>query len=183
MVGQIGPMAGIPISLDSADIRVLAEVGTSLPDTTLLNSIPVDVEWSDALDRLLVGSAKRVVLSLRRGTDLPRESGDRYLWAEEGLSMLARRGVGPERVFIDAIALPWGDDLEAGEGMLDFVRSWSRSGSGAGTLVGLGNLGYGHPEPSRIHREWWGRLRDAGISAALVDAFDPVWREDLPHPG
>jgi hypothetical protein len=183
MVGQIAPMAGVPLCIDSADPGILAEVGSALPDATLINSIPIDVEWTEEFEKLLSHSSKRLVLSLRRQTELPRESHERSRWAEEGLSMLAQHGVGAERVFIDAIALPWGEDLAAGAPMLDFVREWSRSGTGAGTLIGLGNLGYGHPNPSRIHREWWGRLRDAGISAALVDAFDPVWREDLPPPG
>lgn len=173
MVEQVEPMTGLSLSIDSADPAVLAEVGRGARRPVLLNSLALDAEWSEGLEQLLVDGACDVVLSLRRGAGLPEGAADRLAWAEEGVARLEGKGVDPDRIFVDAIALPWGDDFEAGRGMLDFVEEWHRRGTGAGSLVGLGNLGHGNVDAVRINREWLTRLRNAGLAAALVDAFEP----------
>jgi hypothetical protein len=176
MVEQIAPMVKIPLALDSARPEVLVETARRSPRPVLLNSLALDTVWSPELAELLVGTGNSVVLSLRRDGELPADVGTRHDWAMAGVDALVAAGVDHSRILVDAIALPWGDDVDAGRGMLDFVGSWTATR----TLVGLGNIGYGHPEAVRIHREWMGRLRDVGISAALVDAFEPGLRDILP---
>jgi hypothetical protein len=166
-------VTSLQLSVDSGDPAVLCFAAAGARRPVLLNSLPLDAGWSEALEALLVDGECEVVLSLRRGSTLPAGRDDRLAWAEEGLARLEAKGVDPGRVLVDAIALPWADDFEAGRGMLEFVEAWSRHGQGAGALVGLGNLGYGHADAVRINREWWVRLRSAGIAAALVDAFEP----------
>lgn len=173
MVQEVDPMTSLTLSIDSASADVLVAVAALARRPVILNSLPLDVRWSDQLDQLLVSGECEVVLSLRRGQRLPTGVDDRLAWAEEGVARLAARGVARERILVDAIALPWGDDFAAGRGMLEFVAEWSRRASSAGALVGLGNLGHGRPDAVRINREWWALLRDAGIAAALVDAFEP----------
>lgn len=173
MVAQVEPMTSLQISVDSGEPTVLAFAAGGTRRPVLLNSLALDAEWSAELAALLVEGDCEVVLSLRRQSSLPTGREDRVAWAEEGLARLEAKGVDPGRVLVDAIALPWGDDFDAGRGMLEFVETWSRRGSSAGALVGLGNLGHGHADAVRINREWWSRLRNAGIAAALMDAFEP----------
>ncbi len=180
LVQIIEPMVRTPLSLDSADVQALVGAAEHGGRPVLLNSLALDFVWSSSLAAILVGTANRVVLSLRRGHDLPPDAVTRWDWAGAGVSRLVDLGVPEESIFVDAIALPWGDDLESGRGMLDFIERWSAAGSGAGTLVGLGNIGHGHREAVRIHREWMGRLVNVGLSAALVDAFEPGLRSVLP---
>lgn len=179
MANQVGSLVRIPLSIDSADVAVLEYVCARVPGPSLLNSLPRDFEWTEGLRRLLADPARRVVLSLRGRTGLPADATTRLDWARDGLARLEEAGVDPARVFVDAIALPFGDDVEAGRPVLDFIETWASSGSPALTLVGLGNIGYGHPDAVRIHRDWLGRLRDVGIGAALVDAFEPGLRAVL----
>ena len=176
MAEQVAPLVGRPLSLDSADPEVLVAVASTRRGPLLLNSLPVDFDASPELRAVLADPEREVVLSLRRASGLPPDAATRRAWALEGLGRLEAMGVDPSRVLVDAIALPFGDDVDAGRVVLDFVEDWARSGNRAGTLVGLGNFGHGHPEAVRIHREWLVRLRDAGIDAALVDAFEPGLR-------
>jgi len=176
MVEQIAPMVKIPLALDSPRPEVLVEVARRSRRPVLLNSLALDTSWSPELDELLVGTANSAVLSLRRDGELPTDAGTRRAWASAGVEALTATGVEESQIFVDAIALPWGDDVEAGRGMLEFVETWTSTR----TLVGLGNIGYGNPEAVRIHREWMGRLCDVGISAAIMDAFEPGLREILP---
>jgi cobalamin-dependent methionine synthase I len=180
LVQTIEPMVRTHLSLDSADVQALAGAAEHSSRPVLLNSLDLDFVWSPQLAAALVGTANRVVLSLRRGRVLPTDATTRWDWALGGVSRLVDLGVPAERIFVDAIALPWGDDLESGRAMLDFIERWSGGAAGAGTLVGLGNIGYGHREAVRIHREWMGRLINVGVSAALVDAFEPGLRSVLP---
>lgn len=180
MAGQVEAMTSLPLSLDSAAPKVLSVVAAHRRRPCLLNSLPLDFEWSAALESRLTGTANTVVLALRRGRELPEDAGTRRRWAEAGLARLTGYGVQERQVYLDAIALPWGDAVDAGRPMLDFVSGWAASGTGAGTLVGLGNLGYGHRDLVRIHQEWMVRLCDAGISAVLLDAFEPGLRSHLP---
>jgi cobalamin-dependent methionine synthase I len=179
MVEQVAAMVRLPLSIDSAETSVLEAVASRLTRPILLNSLPVDFEPSPGLRRLLSQARCQAVLSLRRAGELPPDSRTRIEWAREGLRRIEAAGGDASRVLVDAIALPFGDDVEAGQPLLEFVRSWAHSGEPAGTLVGLGNIGYGHPDAVRIQREWMRRLRNAGISAALVDAFEPGLLSDL----
>jgi len=180
LVQTIEPMVRTQLSLDSADARVLVAAAKNRSRPVLLNSLALDFVWSQDLAGILVGTANRVVLSLRRGRNLPSTAGMRWDWAMTGVGRLVDLGVPVESIFVDAIALPWGDDLESGRAMLEFIERWSGGGCRAGTLVGLGNIGFGHREAVRIHREWMERLVNVGLSAALVDAFEPGLRSILP---
>ena len=176
LAGQVEPLTKLKLSLDSSDPEIIAFAGLGARRPIIFNSLALDTPWSEPLSRLLLEREPEVVLSLRRGAELPHSMATRLAWAEEGVARLAEKGVDPGRVLVDAIALPWGDDFDAGRGMIEFVEEWSRRAIGAGSLVGLGNLGHGHPDAVRINREWWSRLRSAGIAAALVDAFEPGLR-------
>lgn len=176
MVDQVVAMVGTGVAIDSARIDVLEAVGSRLRRPFLLNSLPVDFEPTEGLRRLLRRPEVSVVLSLRRSDGLPADASERMDLARDGLARLAAAGVPAHRVWIDAIALPVARDPRAASSMLDFVRAWASRGSDAGTLVGLGNLGHGRPDAVRIHREWMGLLRDAGIGAVLLDAFEPGLR-------
>lgn len=179
LLEQVEPLARLTLSLDSVRPEVLGAVARRAGRPVILNSLALDTPWSDDFTALLVDGDCEAILSLRRGHELPASGEERWAWATEGLARLEAKGVDPDRVLVDAIALPWGDDVEAGRGMLDFVERWSSGGTGAGALVGLGNLGYGQPEAVRINREWFARLRNAGLAAALVDAFEPGLRGDF----
>ena len=180
MVQTIEPMLRTQLSLDSADPTALVGAAEHCCRPVLLNSLAVDFVWSPDLASTLVGTANRVVLSLRKGREPAADGATRWSWAHDGVGRLVDLGVAEECVLVDAIALPWGDDLRAGSAMLDFIERWSGAGFRAGTLVGLGNIGYGHGEAVRIHREWLARLVNVGLSAALVDAFEPGLRSVLP---
>jgi 5-methyltetrahydrofolate--homocysteine methyltransferase len=182
LVEQVEPLTPLTLSLDSARPEVLGAVARGTGRPVILNALALDTPWSDDLEALLVEGECEAVLSLRRGHELPASAEDRWAWATEGLARLEAKAVDPGRVLVDAIALPWGDDVEAGRGMLDFVERWSARGSGAGALVGLGNLGHGRADAVRINREWLARLRNAGLAAALVDAFEPGLRDTDPVP-
>jgi cobalamin-dependent methionine synthase I len=75
-----------------------------------------------------------------------------------------------ERVYLDPVLLPWGADLRAGQGLLDFIGRFDA----LPTLVGISNVSFGHAQRGRLNRLWFAALADRGLSAAIIDPFDPA---------
>lgn len=159
------------ICVDSARLEVLLEVAEGRHHRPILNSLELGLEWPAQLASLGATGCD-IVVQLRRGGQLPEGAEDRLAWTEEALERLDVLGVSRERVFIDPVLLAWGDDLQAGRGLLDFVADATRRWPRLRTLVGLGNVSYGHPGRGELHRRWLMELQSRGLRAAIVDPFD-----------
>jgi cobalamin-dependent methionine synthase I len=179
MADVLEPYVGARLSLDSASAEVLVEVSRHRARPVLLNSVDLEVRPEGAVLRSLAGTQNAVVISLRHGSLLPATADERKHWSLAALDAWLEAGLGPSQIFVDAIALPWGDDTIAGRPMLDFVADLAKSHPEIRSLVGLSNIGHGHPDAVRIHREWWARLRDVGIGAVILDAFEEGLRSNL----
>ncbi len=161
----------LPIFLDSADPKVLLRVGRR--PGVVWNSWPADHRPSGAEVEALLDTGAGLVLQLRRGRSLPRGAADRLEWAECALDRLDALGLSTGRpLFLDGVLLPWGEDLPAGRGLLEFVEEAAHRWPDCRTLVGLSNAGYGHPDPAQCCRRWWTALRARGLGAALLDPRD-----------
>ena len=167
----------LPLAVDSADLQVLARAATGRRHAPLLNS--VDLVALESLDDGPLGAlvdreGSLLVVQLRRGAELPDSADLRLRWAERAVELLARRSIDPTRVLLDAVMLPWGGDLGAGRGLLDFVAEAGRRWPSLRTLVGLSNVSYGHGEPRALHEQWLRVLKERGLGAVLLDALDPT---------
>lgn len=164
----------LPLALDSASPDVLTRVGRGRRRAPIFNSIDVDDFVQGTLTLDLGRPDTRLVVQLRRGARLPRSLDDRLEWTREVLDGLDARSLAVERIFVDAVMLPWGDDLEAGRELFEFVEQAGRRWPGLHTLVGLSNVSYGHRDPIRLHALWLDGLARAGLGAVLLDVLDPT---------
>lgn len=169
LVETVEPAVTVPLSLDSADPGVLTALAAGRRLPPLLNSVDVDGLSDPVAEAVRAGAS--VVVQLRKGDTLPGED-DRVRWAADALEHATRQGVPLERVWIDPILLPWGDDVRAARPLFAFLESSARDPQGPRTLVGLSNVSWGHPERRRVNREWLERLRNAGLDGAILDPFD-----------
>ena len=161
--------ADVPVSVDSADPSLLAQLARGRRRPSLLNAI--DATGIPPAIAAAVRDGAQLVIQLRKGARLPG-TGEREAWAEEILTELARQDLPPASIFLDPVLLPWGADLDAGAPLLAFL-DWCRSDPRhPQTLVGLSNVSWGHADRRRVHRQWLPRLRTAGLDAAILDPFD-----------
>ncbi|HEX9639836.1 MAG TPA: dihydropteroate synthase [Candidatus Krumholzibacteria bacterium] len=169
LVPHLETATGRPLSIDSADADLLLQVGRSCRLSPLLNSFSLEHPWPQELAQL-VRDGCAIVCQMRRRGWLPSSCDERLRYAEQCLERLAAMKIPAERVYLDPVLLPWGDDLSAGRGLLDFIERFDA----LPTLVGLSNVSFGHAHRCRVNGLWFTALRDRGLSAAIVDPFDPA---------
>ena len=167
-------VAELPLAIDSADASIVARAGLHRRQPPILNSIDVDSFVGADVPAAFEREGARLVVQLRRATTLPRTLDDRLLWTDAVLAAAAVRSIDVDRLLLDAVMLPWGDDLEAGRDLLDFVAEAHRRWPDLRTLVGLSNVSYGHSDAPRLHALWLDRLAHDGLGAALFDVLDPT---------
>lgn len=170
----VEPLSELPLSIDSARPQIVESVARERRSPPILNSIDVDEFVRGTLAPASAREGTRLVVQLRRGRQLPVSIEDRLAWTELVEQGAAAQGVALERIFLDAVMLPWGDDFAAGRGLREFVRCLARTTPTLRTLVGLSNVSYGHAEPLRLHAAWLDRLGSDGLGAVLLDALDPT---------
>lgn len=159
------------LSLDSPDTSVLLHVAQGRRLPPLLNSVPADPPWPDALVSQVLAGAELIV-QLRVGSTLPGDLTTREAWAEQAVEGALRAGIPLSRLLLDPVVLPWGHDLVAGAAVLQFVEWASARRPKLRTVVGLSNTSWGFPDRAAIHRRWLTALRDRGLSAAILGPLD-----------
>ena len=176
MVEVIEAVADVPLALDSPNRHVVLDTARGRRRAPVLNSWPLDAAIDDTLLERLARSGTRLVVQLREGSRLPVGSDDRRRWADAALERFDRAGVDRTALLIDAVALPWGDDLEAGRGLLRFLAAFTHDHPDVPALVGLGNLGHGTADPVGMQARWLPILLEAGLGAVLLDPLQPRLR-------
>jgi 5-methyltetrahydrofolate--homocysteine methyltransferase len=155
------------LCIDSADEALLVELGKICRLPPILNSFSLESAWPDELAELLRGGAK-LICQMRRADWLPTDCADRLRFAEECCERVERMSLPQEAIFLDPVLLPWGADLGAGRGLLEFLDEFDA----LPTIVGLSNASFGHAGRHAIHRLWLEALGDRGLAAAILDPFD-----------
>lgn len=178
-VDLVGAESSLELFLDSARISVLTEVAGRSARPCSFNSIRDVENLTEKQLEVLRASTGTVVVQLAPGGRLPEGLDDRLRWAERSLEIAAGRGLVGERIWIDPVCLPWGDDVEAGRGLLEFLESAGARWPEHRCILGLSNVGWGHADRRRLHRQWLARFLDRGLGAVILDAFDEDLRTAL----
>ncbi len=172
MAEVVEAVTDLPLSLDGPDPAALLRCARGRRAPVVLNSWPADAVFDETLVDVLQRPGSRLVVQLRHGRTLPAGAEDRRAWAEDAVERFARAGLDPSSLLIDAVALPWGTDVAAGRGLLEFVAAWAHDHPEIPTLVGLGNVGHGAADPAEARRTWLELLAAAGLGAVLLDPRD-----------
>lgn len=176
LVAAIEPVVGIPLALDSSSSSVIeAGLAAIAGDRarTLLNS--ASIERLDVLD-LAAAHGCPVVASASGVAGLPATSGERVENSARIVGEAAGRGIGPERIHLDALVLPVGVDPEAGFAYLDAVRA-IRAAHGPALHItgGFSNVSFGLPARRLVNEAFIAMATEAGADSGIIDplACDP----------
>ncbi len=125
LVGVVGPVTTVPLSIDSSDSAVMT-VGLDLYDpawaggaSPLLNSAAAD--RVDVLE-MAAQRGNPVVLS-STGATMPSDTEERLVRAEEMIQMALGHGLALADLHVDPLVIPIGVDALAGVAYLDAVRA------------------------------------------------------------
>jgi 5-methyltetrahydrofolate--homocysteine methyltransferase len=172
LVRAVGPVASVPLSIDSSDASVL-EAGVAALEPAwgggrapLVNS--ASVERPEVLD-LARDCGSPVVLSCT-GTVMPTTTDERVERAMEIVELAIARGLAPCDLYVDALIIPIGVDAEAGNAYLEAVRAIrQRFGPEIHITGGVSNVSFGLPARRLIGDVFLDLCVQAGQDSGIVD--------------
>jgi 5-methyltetrahydrofolate--homocysteine methyltransferase len=165
---------GCPISLDSRHPAALEAAMAALrPYKVLLNSVTAE---RDSLATLLPIAQKYgaaiVGMPIGHMHGLPKDAPGRLAEADVIVRAAQECNIPKEDVVIDAICLASAAEPGSMQVTLETIQAL-RNELGVATILGIGNAGYGMPEPTRIDLAYLLAAIPWGLDAALVNPATP----------
>ncbi len=172
LVGVVGPVTTVPLSIDSSDSAVMT-VGLDLYDpawaggaSPLLNSAAAD--RVDVLE-MAAQRGSPVVLS-STGATMPSDTEERLVRAEEMIQMALDHGLALADLHVDPLVIPIGVDALAGVAYLDAVRALrERHGPEIHITGGVSNVSFGMPARRLISDVFLDLCVLAGQDSGIID--------------
>jgi 5-methyltetrahydrofolate--homocysteine methyltransferase len=165
---------GCPISLDSRNPAALAAALAALrPYKALINSVSAETVSLESLLPLAASYGAAVVgMPIGHIHGMPKRVEGRLAEARVILDAAERHGIPREDVVMDAICLASSAEPGSMRVTLDTLCALHNE-LGVATILGIGNAGYGMPDPTRIDLAYLLTAVPCGLDAALVDPATP----------
>lgn len=172
LVGAVGPVSSVPLSIDSSDVAVLGagsraiDPGWAGGAAPMLNS--ASAERPEVLDLALTLGGP-VVLSCT-GLSMPSGTDDRIERAHEVVGMALGIGLAPGALYVDPLVIPIGVDPSAGTLYLDAVRVIrDHYGEEVHITGGISNVSFGLPARRLVSDVFLDLCVSAGHDSGIVD--------------
>jgi 5-methyltetrahydrofolate--homocysteine methyltransferase len=165
---------GCSISLDTRDPRALEAALSALhPYKALVNSVSAE---RDCLEALLPVARKYgaaiVGMPVGHQHGVPKTVEERLDGARVIVEAAERVGISHEDILMDAICLASAVQRDSMAVTLDTLRRFHEELKVA-TILGIGNAGFGMPEPTWVDLAYLLAAAPCGLDAALVDPRTP----------
>ncbi len=172
LLDTIGPVATVPLCLDSPDPAILETAFAMVEKTPMINSISLEKERFDAMMPFLEGKECRIVALCMDDSGMPASSDDIVARAERLVTELAAAGMGQDAVYIDPLVQPISTDSTKGTMVLNAVRRIKEMFPEVHITGGLSNISYGLPQRKIINRTFIALMMEAGMDSAIIDPLD-----------
>ncbi len=170
LVETVEATAGVPVSIDSSDVAVLAAgvaASTQPRGRLLLNS--ASIERPEVLDLAAV-SGCAVILAASSAGGMPADAGERVANAAGLIEAAIARGIPAERLFVDPLVLPVAVAPEAPGYVLEAARRLrAEYGDAIHLTGGLSNVSFGMPERRLLNDTFIDLAAEAGIDSGIID--------------
>ncbi len=161
-----------PLCIDTADSDALAGALSAYEGKALVNSVNGE---ASALERTLplVKEHGAAVIGLCMDENgIPPTAEDRLRVAAKILDHAGRRGIPPEDVVIDPLALTMGSDSNAGKIALDTIALVVAE-FGVNVTMGVSNISFGMPERKHINSTYIAMAILAGLTCPITNPMVP----------
>jgi 5-methyltetrahydrofolate--homocysteine methyltransferase len=170
LVTVVEATAGVPVSVDSSDVAVLAAgvaASTRPVGRLLLNS--ASVERPEVLD-LASASGCAVILAASGKGGMPANAEERVANAVALVEEAVARQIPADRLYVDPLVLPVAVEPEAPSHVLEAARRLrAEYGSSIHLTGGLSNVSFGLPERRLLNDVFIDLAADAGIDGGIID--------------
>lgn len=172
LVGAVGPISTVPLSIDSSDSTVMA-VGLELMESGWADGAPplLNSAVADRMDVLGMAADRGspVVLS-STGETMPTRTEERMVRAVELIDMALAHGLPLGAMDVDPLVIPDGVDPEGGTAYLEAVRQLqARYGPSLHITSGVSNVSFGMPMRRLINDVFLDLCVASGQDSGIVD--------------
>ena len=171
LVGYVGSLTQLPISVDSSDISVI-EAGLGAARRAgdrrpLLNS--ASLERTEAVD-LAVRYGARVIVTAAGESGMPANAAERVENASKMVETALGAGIGLGDIFVDPLVFPISVDGSFGLHVLEAIRTIrSRFGPDIHVTGGMSNVSFGIPARKLMNAAFINLAVEAGADSGIID--------------
>ena len=171
LVGYVGSLTDLPVSVDSSDIivieaglRTARQVSDKQP---MLNS--ASLERAEAVD-LAVDHGARVIATAAGESGMPSDATQRVDNATQMVEAALAAGIAIGDIFVDPLVFPISVDGTFGLHTLDAIRTIrSRFGPDIHITGGMSNVSFGIPARKLMNAVFINLAVDAGADSGIID--------------
>jgi len=174
VVNTIQSVTAKPLSLDTVNPIAMEAGLKACRQPALINSISLQPERLEQ-ELPLVNQYNAEMIGLLWGVEgMPRDANERAMLAVDLVYKANQQGIPNEKIWLDPIVTPISVDVKQLQSCLEFMQMLPEIAPGCKSVVGLSNLSNGTPTHLRpyLNRTFLIMLMEAGLSGAIVDAFD-----------
>jgi cobalamin-dependent methionine synthase I len=172
LLDTIGPIATVPLCLDSPDPAILEMAYGMVDNPPMINSISLEKERFDTMMPFLKGKDCKIIALCMDDAGMPASSDDIVARAKELVTQLESIGMKQDSIYIDPLVQPISTDSTKGTMVLNAARLIKQLFPDVHITGGLSNISYGLPERKIINRTFVTLMMDAGMDSAIIDPLD-----------
>ncbi len=172
LLDTIGPVATVPLCLDSPDPAILEMAYAMVDKAPMINSISLEKDRFNVMMPFLAGKECKIVSLCMDDAGMPESSDDIFARAQKLVTELEAIGLKQDDIYIDPLVQPISTDSTKGTMVLDSVRRIKKQYPEVHITGGLSNISYGLPERKIINRTFVTLMMDAGMDSAIIDPLD-----------
>jgi 5-methyltetrahydrofolate--homocysteine methyltransferase len=170
LVGVIGPLSSVPLSIDSSNIEIIESGIAAAPrhaGPPMLNS--ASLERVEALD-LAVAAGGPVIVTAAGEAGMPSNTEERVANATRMIEAALAKSIPLDRLYVDPLVFPISVDGDFGEHCLGAFRELrSRYGPDIHITGGMSNVSFGLPARHLINDVFLALAIDAGADSGIID--------------
>lgn len=170
LVHVVEAAAGVPLSIDSSDVKVLAAgVAASAQPVGRLLVNSASLERPEVLD-LVADTGCAVIVAASGRSGMPANAAERVANAIALIEEAVARQIPPELLYVDPLVLPVAVEPDAPGHVLEAARQLrAEYGHAIHLTGGLSNVSFGLPERRLLNDVFIDLAADAGIDGGIID--------------
>jgi 5-methyltetrahydrofolate--homocysteine methyltransferase len=167
LVDLIQEVVSVPLSLDSADSKVLSAGLKRVDKRPIINSITLEKDRFNKVAPILEGDTAHVIALCMDDSGLPNKTNAVGL-----VEKLETLGISQSSIFLDPLIQPIATNKENGNIVLNAMGIIREKLPDVNLTCGLSNISFGLPKRFLVNRTFIVATMVMGLNSAIIDPLD-----------
>jgi 5-methyltetrahydrofolate--homocysteine methyltransferase len=169
LMGLVQDSVDVPLSVDSSDVRVIADVLGHAKKEGIINSVSEEAGKTDFLFPIIAKTGWKVVCLTCDQAGIPTDADTKVRIAEAIIEKADKHGIAHDRLYIDPLV---NSIATVGTALVNFneaVRRIKAAHPDVHVTSGLSNISFGMPLRKAINQAFLVLAMGAGMDSAILD--------------